>query len=65
MKTGGEDNLGVTTEWKLICLSGDASNCKHYAFPFKIYKSLVKESRGLSTKCDWPQWTMCCRQSCM
>ena len=28
MKTGGKDNLGVTTEWKLICLSGDASNCK-------------------------------------
>ena len=41
----------------------DAKDCKHYTFPFKIYKSSVKESRRLRTKCDWPQWAICCRQN--
>ena len=56
-KTGGKNNWWVTIEWKLLCLSCDAKDCKHYTFAFKIHKSLVEESRRLYTKCDWPQWT--------
>ena len=63
MKTSGKNNLCVTIEWKLFCLCCDAKECKHYTFPFKIYKRLVKESRGLHTKCDWPQSAVCFRQS--
>ena len=37
----------------------NAKNCKHYTFALKIYKSLVKESRRLRTKCDRTQWAMC------
>ena len=52
MKTGGKNNACATIEWKVFCLSCDAKDCKHYTFPFKIHKSLVKESRRLRTKCD-------------
>ena len=59
-KTGWKNNSCVTKEWKWFCLSCDGKDCKHYTFPFKIYKSLMKESRRLRTKCDWPQ---SCRHS--
>ena len=63
MKTSGNNNLSVTIKWKLFCLNHDAKGCKHYTFTSKIYKSLVKESRRLHTKHDWPQWATCCSQS--
>ena len=56
MKTGGKKNSCVTIECKVFCLSCDTKDYKHYTFPFKNYKSSVKESRRLRTKCDWPQW---------
>ena len=62
IKTGGKNNPFVTKECKLLYLSCDAKDCKHYTYPFKIYKSSVKESRRLRTKCDWLQWVICCRQ---
>ena len=65
MKTGGKNNSCVTVDWKLFCLGYDAEDYKHYTFPFKIYKSLAKDIRGLGTKCDSPPWTMCYRQSRM
>ena len=52
MKTDRKNNSCVTIEWKLICLSCDAKECKHDSFLFKMYKSFVKESRELRTKCD-------------
>ena len=63
MKTDGKNNSRVTIEWKVFWLSCEAKDCKHCTFSFKIYKTSVKESRRLRTKCDWPQWAMCCRQS--
>ena len=45
MKTGGKNNSCSTKEWKLFGLSCDAKDCKHYILAFKIYKSLVKESK--------------------
>ena len=65
IKAGGKNNSCVTIEWKVFCLSCDSKDCKHYTSPFKTYKSSVKESRRLRNKCDWLQWTMYCRQSCM
>ena len=53
MKTGGKNSSCVTIVWKVLCLNCDAKDCKHYTFPSKIYKSSVKESRRLRTKCDW------------
>ena len=61
MKINRKNNLCVTREWKLFCFRCDPKECKHYIFPFKIYKSLVKKSKRLCTKCDWPQWAMCFR----
>ena len=63
MKTGGKSNSRLTIEWKLFHLDCDAKDYKHYAFAFKIYKSLVKDSRRLRSKCYWSRWVMCCRQS--
>ena len=63
MKTGDKNNSCVPIELKLSCLKCDAKDCKHCNFPFKMYESLVKESKGLRTKCDWRQWAMRCRQS--
>ena len=58
MKTGGKNNSYVAIEWKVFCLSCDAKDYKYYAFSFKLYKSSVKESKRLRTKCDCPQWAM-------
>ena len=63
MKNNEKNNSSGTTWWKLFCLSCEAKDRKHYTFAFKIYKDLVKDSRGLRTKCDWPQWAIRCGQN--
>ena len=45
MKSCGKNNSCSTKGWKLFGLSCDAKDCKHYILAFKIYKSLVKESK--------------------
>ena len=44
-----KNNSCVTIEWKLFCLSCNTKDCEHYTSAFKIYKSLLKESRRLRT----------------
>ena len=66
MKSCGKNNSCSTKGWKLFGLSCDAKDCKHCILAFKIYKSLVKESRRLVYKVDYTKLVVVnCTHKCL